>query len=89
MIDWFISWLNGLKVGDIQYTKASPYIVCDFFGFLPKDCHTDDEKASVKYRCTKRIWSGCRWDFVDTLELTMEGWKEEYEQTRTRLGSRM
>lgn len=67
MIDWFISWLNGNKVGDIQYTKASPYIVCGFFGFLPEDLHTDEEKASVKYRCTKRIWSGRDWDSLKLL----------------------
>lgn len=85
MIDWYISWLNGNKVGDIQYEKALPYIICGFFGFLPKDLHTDEEKSSVKYRCHKRIWTGRRWDFVETLELTMKEWKKEYE-TRTRMG---
>lgn len=85
MIDWFISWLNEHKVGDIQYTKSSPYITANFFAFLPKDCWTDSEKASVRYCCVKRIWSGRRWDYVEHLELTMKEWKEEYEQARTRM----
>lgn len=76
LLAYIISRINGVRIGDCRYTKASPFVVGDLCHFLPTECQTAKERSSLKYCANKEQWDGFLWVFIERVELTRDEWRE-------------
>ena len=76
MLRWLISWINGLKIGEVRYIKASPFIIGNMCHFLPAAMWESEEFAQLKYSVIQQRWDGLDWAFVERLDLTREQLEE-------------
>jgi len=57
-------------VGKIRYIWGSPRIIGNLGCLLPADCWDERETSSLRFRVHKQRYTGWKWVFVETLELS-------------------
>ena len=69
MIKHIISWLNGRKIDEIRCVRDNPYIIGNFYHFLPTQLWTEEEKDEIQFCFRMERWNGFNWEFVKRVQL--------------------
>lgn len=72
LLKWLFSKWHGLQIGQIRYTKSSPFITGSISCLLPMEIWDNREYQSLIYNINKEEWDGFKWVHIAELQKTRD-----------------